>query len=194
MKKEWSVRDLAELCCVSKPTVQAAINELELEYDEFKKNKQIFYPTKARKIAEHIKNDLDFDEIFACDDNDGNLRKERNDNEIVNSENIEKSSQKVEKQSQSIDNKLEELEKKLEELAKSQQSEIEFLRKQIETKDLQIQDQTDQIKNLTAKNDTLLAANLKLSKQLEIEEKKQNEDIIEPQKKHSIFNIFRSKK
>ena len=194
MKKEWSVRDLAELCCVSKPTVQTAINELELEYDDFKKNKQIFYPTKARKIAEHIKNDLDFDNIFICDENNGNSRKETKDNSFVKSENLENSSQNIEKNSQSIDKKLENFEKKLEELAKSQQSEIEFLRKQIETKDLQIQDQTEQIKNLTAKNDTLLAANLKLSKQLEIEEKKESEEIIEPQKKHNIFNIFKFKK
>ena len=194
MKKEWSIRDLAELCGVSKPTVQAAIKDLELEYDEFKKNKQLFYPTKARKIAEIIKSDLNFDEIFICGENDGSLREERTDNEKTKSEKVAKNSQNVAKNSENIDKKLEEVEKKLEELAKSQQSEIDFLRKQIETKDLQIQDQTDQIKNLTAKNDTLLAANLKLSKQLEIEEKKQNEDIIEPQKKHSIFNIFKSKK
>lgn len=194
MKREWSVRDLAELCCVSKPTVQTAINELELEYDDFKKNKQIFYLTKARKIAEYIKNDLDFDSIFICDENNGNLRKETDNNSFVKSEKFENSSQNIEKNSQSIDKKLENFEKKLEELAKSQQSEIEFLRKQIETKDLQIQDQTEQIKNLIAKNDTLLAANLKLSKQLEIEEKKESEEIIETQKKHSIFNIFKSKK
>lgn len=193
MKKEWSVRDLAELCGVSKPTVQAAIKELELEFDEFKKNRQIYYPTKARMIAEKIKEDLNFDEIFICDDKDESLREERNDNEITNSEKVEKKSENIAKTSENVDKKLEEVEKRLEELAKSQQSEIEFLRKQIETKDQQIQDQTDQIKNLTVKNDTLLAANLKLSKQLEIEEKKADEEIVEPNKRHSIFDFFKPK-
>ena len=193
MKKEWSVRDLAELCGVSKPTVQTAIKELELEYDEFKKNRQLYYPPKAKQIAQAIKEDLEFDKYFIIDEKDEDLREERNDNETINSEKVEKKSPKVEKNSENIDKKLEEVEKRLEELAKSQQSEIEFLRKQIETKDLQIQDQTDQIRNLTAKNDTLLAANLKLTKQLEIEEKKE-EEIVDPPKKHSIFNIFKHKK
>lgn len=190
MKNKWSVKDLADICEVSKPTIQTAINELGLDYDEFVKNKQLFYVEKARKIAEYVKKDFDFSEIFGKnekDEKDGNNESNTEDQDFAKS-------QKLEKISPNIEKNLEELERKLQELAKSQQEEIQFLRRQVETKDTQIQDQQDQIKNLMAKNDTLLVANLKLTKQLEIEEQKEDIEDTKEEKKGLFHRLFKKNK
>ena len=205
-KKEWSVKDLAELCGVSKPTIQTAIKSLELEFDRFDKNKQFFFSEKAKKIAEFVKNDIDFGNIF-FDRKDEKAEKSDNDNEMIQ----EKLSPNFEKQPPKVAKELEEVEKKLEEIAKKQQEEVEFLRQQLKAKDEEskthldiIQNLNKDIKTLNEKNENLITSNVLLTQQLkaiedkqkaEEEKKKADEVIIDddikpietPVKKDNIF-------
>ena len=82
---------------------------------------------------------------------------------------------------------MQELEKELQNIAKNRQEEIDFLREQIRLKD-------DTLRNLTAKNDTLLASNLKLNQMLEAKQQERQEVIIEPDAKQGFFSrVFRKK-
>lgn len=170
-KKEWTIKDISEVCGVSKPTVQNTIKELQISYDKKKKNKHIFYSEKVRIILKTINNDLDFNEIFK----DEELRNITEVSEQEEPKKIEKQSENIEKESQKIAKEMENIAKKVENIEKERKEEIFFLRRQIEAKDELIKEQGEQIKNLLAKNDSLLIANLNLQKNLLIEQREPTE-------------------
>ena len=183
MDKQWTVKEIADVLGCSKPTVQKAINENDIKCDEYRKNRQIFYSSTARKIIELIKKDFDFEKYF----DDEPERKETEKDGFCSSGETANGSQNSANESENFEKKLENLEKELQNIAKNRQEEIEFLREQIRTKD-------DIIRNLTAKNDSLLASNLKLNQMLEDKQQERQEVIIEPDAKQGFFRHLFGKK
>lgn len=183
MEKEWTVKEIADVIGCSKPTVQKVINENEIVCDEYRKNRQIFYSSTARKIIEMIKKDFDFEKYFKSEPE----RKESEKDGVCSSGETANGSQNSANDSQSIEKKVENIEKELQNIAKNRQEEIDFLREQIRLKD-------DIIKNLTVKNDTLLATNLKLNQMIEDKQQERQEVIIEPDAKQGFFRRLFGKK
>ena len=63
MKKEYTVKEIADLLEVSKTTVSNSIKEMGIQYDVFKNNKHIYFLEKTEIIIKNIKSDFDFSSL-----------------------------------------------------------------------------------------------------------------------------------
>ena len=199
MKEKWTVRDIAERCQCSKPTVRTTAKSLGLEPIEKEKNRVLYSQESADSI------------FFAIvSKSKKELHKSENGKEVENEKNRTESAE-------SGDNRLfqaeSESENKSENKSESKmengkyedfpfwERELEFLREQIKIKDEQIKSQAlllenlqTENKNLSAKNDIITAKLLGLesitidtSKDRPIAEEQQEKE------KKGLFSWFRRK-
>lgn len=195
MKEKWSVRDIAERCQCSKPTVRTTAKSLGLEPIEKEKNRVLYSQESADSI------------FFAIvSKSEKKLHKSENGKEVENEKNRTESAE-------SGDNRLFQAESESENKSESKmengkssyfpfwERELEFLREQIKIKDEQIKSQAlllenlqTENKNLNAKNDIITAKLLGLesitidtSKDRPIAEEQQEKE------KKGLFSWFRRK-
>lgn len=175
--KDYTVKEIAELLEVSKPTVQKMINDLGIEFITKGKRDRFYTEDNVIEIIKAINPNFDLSKII---EKTAKTEKEPQNTE-ENTENIEKDTENTEK-----DNANTEKDRKIEDL---QMQLLETLQKQLESKDQEIQ----HLHKLLEQQQILT---LQANQKIELLENKQVDKPDEPEEvyERSWFGLFKKVK
>lgn len=166
MNNYYTVKEIADWCGVSKPTVQRIINDLNLNYKK-DRNRHLYSEEDSRLVCRKLNRKPIETES-----------KSDNDTEQIKTTQTAKNQQKNEKEStQNENHESQRIETDFtkDEFINFLKQEIEFKNKQLEEKDKQIQTKEEELK-------ALIGTNAYLTKQIELlnEPPNQSKEVIDP--------------
>lgn len=182
--KDYTVKEIAELLEVSKPTVQKMINDLGIEFITKGKRDRFYTEDNVIEIIKAINPNFDLSKIIE--------KTAKTENEPQNieesTENIEKDTENTEK-----DNANTEKDRKIEDL---QMQLLETLQKQIADQQKQLESKDQEIQHLHKLLDQQQVLTLQANQKIELLENKQVDKPEEPEEVYekSWFGLFKKVK
>lgn len=175
--RDYTVKEIAELLGVSKPTVQKVINDLDLPFITKGKRDRLYPEESVIEVIKVLDPCFDFSKITEKTENE--TQKPQND-----TENIENNEKETEKNAK--DRKVDDLQELL----------IQTLQKQIEDQQKQLESRDQEINQLHKLLDQQQVLTLQANKKIELLENK--EEVVDPEPKEeyerSWFGLYRKVK